>query len=210
MEDCETVVDDAGTPISAAMRANGLHPVRIAEVARNNLAGFIERHIEQRPILENAALSVAVVDAIPHIGHTEVTLTGDSSHADAFPLAIRADPMPGMVEIAAAAIAHAEALGRLAVTTVGQCSIDPTAPAIIPRSVTFTIDARHPDPEAAKALHDPPNEIMDWIAAKRGLALNRRQTLDHPSSQSDPTLLDAMQAAADATNIPRLRMASGT
>ncbi|MEL6572788.1 MAG: Zn-dependent hydrolase [Pseudomonadota bacterium] len=208
-EDCEIVVDEAGAPISAAMRACGFDPARIGEVARNDIAGFIELHIEQGPILEDADLSVAVVDAITHIRHTEVTLTGVSNHAGAFPMDIRADPMAGMVEIAAAAIAHAEALGRPAVTTIGQCSIDPNAPAIIPRSVTFTIDARDPDPAAAKALHDTHNQIMDKIAAKRGLKLTRRLTLDHAPCQSDPGLLNTLQDAADAADIQTLRMASG-
>ena len=208
-EDCEIVVDEAGAPISAAMRACGFDPARIRGVTRNDIAGFIELHIAQGPILADADLSVAVVDALTHIRHTEVTLTGVSNHAGAFPMDIRADPMAGMVEIAAAAIAHAEALGRPAVTTIGQCSIDPNAPAIIPRSVTFTIDARHPNPEAAKELHDRHNAIMDEIAAKRGLTLRRRLTLDHPACQSDRALLDALQDAADAADIQTLRMASG-
>ena len=208
-EDCEIVVDEAGAPISAAMRACGFDPARIGEVARNDIAGFIELHIEQGPILEDADLSVAVVDAITHIRLTEVTLTGVSNLAGAFPMYILADPMAGRVEIAAAAIAHAEALGRPAVTTIGQCSIDPNAPAIIPRSVTFTIDARDPDPAAAKALHDTHNQIMDKIAAKRGLKLTRRLTLDHAPCQSDPGLLNTLQDAADAADIQTLRMASG-
>lgn len=207
--DCETVLDEDGAPISAAMRACGFDPARIAEARRNDIAGFIELHIEQGPILEDANLPVALVDAITHIRHTEVTLTGTSNHAGAFPMDIRNDPMAGMVEIASAAIAHAEALGRPAVTTIGQCTIDPNAPAIIPRSVTFTIDARHPDPAAAKALHDKHNVIMDEIADKRGLALSRRLTLDHPPCQSAPAFLEAMQGAADAAGIAVMRMPSG-
>ena len=203
------MLDEDGAPISEAMRACGFDPARIAEARRDDIAGFIELHIEQGPILEDAGLSVALVDAITHIRHTEVTLTGTSNHAGAFPMDIRNDPMAGMVEITSAAIAHAEALGRPAVTTVGHCVLDPNAPAIIPRSVTFTIDARHPDPAAAKALHDRHNIIMDEIAEKRGLALSRRLTLDHPPCQSAPAFLEAMQGAAEGAGIAVMRMPSG-
>jgi allantoate deiminase len=209
LADCDTVVDEAGAPIGAAMRACGFDPAQIAGAARSDIAGFIELHIEQGPILEDAGLSVAIVDAITHIRHTEVTLTGISNHAGAFPMDIRADPMAGFAEIASASIAHAERLGRPAVTTVGHCTVDPNAPAIIPRSVTFTIDARHPDPEAARALHAAHDRMMDEIAARRGLTLRRRLTLDHPPCQSDPILLEALQAAADDAGIATLRMASG-
>ncbi|MEO0990117.1 MAG: Zn-dependent hydrolase [Pseudomonadota bacterium] len=209
VEDCETVLDAEGAPISAAMRACGFDPARIGEVARKDIAGFIELHIEQGPILEDAGLSVAIVDAITHIRHTEVTLTGISNHAGAFPMDLRADPMAGMVEIAASAIAHAEALGRPAVTTVGHCTIDPNAPAIIPRSVTFSIDARHPDPEAARALHAAHDRMIEEVAARRGLTFTRRLTLDHPPCQSAPEFLDAMQGAAEDAKIPTMRMASG-
>lgn len=207
--DCDAVQDADGVPIGEAMRALGYDPARIRETARRDIAGFIELHIEQGPILEDADVPVALVEGITHIRQTEVVLTGTANHAGAFPMDIRADPMAGFAEIAAAVIGHAEALGRPAVTTVGRCQVEPNAAAIIPATVRFSIDARHPDPVAAAEMYATHDRIMEDIAAKRGLALKGRVMIDHPACPSDPLLLSTLQDAADDAGVPTLRMASG-
>jgi len=208
-QDCETVVEANGGAIGAAMAEIGYDPARIGEAVRTDIAAFIELHNEQGPILEDADLPVAVVDAITHIRNTRVTLTGQSNHAGAFPMDIRCDPMAGFAEIATAVIDHANALGRPAVTTVGQCIPDPNAPAIIPRAVTFTIDARHPDPDAAAAMYRTHDKILADVAAQRGLTLETSIQIDHPACLSDPALLAALDRGATAAGVPVMHMASG-
>ncbi len=208
-EDCKTTCDESGHSIGAAMVELGYPLEQIAQAERHDIAGFLELHIEQGPVLEDANLPVAIVDAITHIRQTEVTLTGVSNHAGAFPMDIRADPMAGFSEIASGVICHAETLGRPAVTTVGRCKIDPNAAAIIPRSVRFTIDARHPVPETAAAMYKAHDALIDAIAAKRGLRTERQIMIDHPACPSDPALLEALQSSADAASVPVMRMASG-
>lgn len=207
--DCEAVRDANGIPIGAAMRALGYNPARINEVARTDIAGFIELHIEQGPILEEADLPVAIVDAITHIRQTEIVLEGTANHAGAFPMDIRSDPMAGFAEVAAAVIQHAEMLGRPAVTTVGRCEVDPNASAIVPKHVRFTIDARHPDPSTAAAMYAHHDKVIEGIAAKRGLSFERQILIDHPACPSDPVLLGALHESADLANVQTMRMASG-
>ncbi len=208
-EDCITVVSASGETIGAAMADIGYEPAHISEAVRDDIRAFIELHIEQGPILEDADLPVAVVDAITHIRHTRVTLTGQSNHAGAFPMDIRCDPMAGFAEVVTAVINHADALGRPAVTTVGQCIPDPNAPAIIPRAVTFTIDARHPDPDAAAEMYRTHDSILAEVAARRGLTLETEIQIDHPACLSDPALLAALDRGAEAAGAPTMHMASG-
>lgn len=208
-QDCDDIVDTDGTSIGEAMAAIGCDPALIARAVRTDIAAFIELHIEQGPILEDADCPVAVVDAITHIRQTKVTLTGQSNHAGAFPMDIRRDPMAGFAEIVTAVIDHARDLGRPAVTTVGSCSVDPNGSAIIPRSVTFTIDARHPDPVAADRLFQTHDEILNRIAAAHDLHLETRIQIDHPACLSDPTLLDAIDRAAVHAGVKTMHMASG-
>ncbi|MEM9230493.1 MAG: Zn-dependent hydrolase [Pseudomonadota bacterium] len=207
--DCDTVQDAAGQTIGSAMRDVGLDPAQIGTARRDDIAAFIELHIEQGPVLEDANLPVAIVDAITHIRQTEVTLTGVSNHAGAFPMDLRADPMAAFAEIAAAVIGHAEALQRPAVTTVGRCDVIPNAGPIIPKSVTFTIDARHPDETSAMTMYAVHDRIMDEVAARRGVSVDRRVLIDLPACPSDPALLEALQNAADTAGIQNMRMASG-
>lgn len=207
--DCAKVKDTDGTPIGEVMAKLGYNPARIGTARRDDIAAFIELHIEQGPILEDADRPVAIVEAITHIRQTKVTLTGTANHAGAFPMDIRADPMAGFAEVTASLIQHADALGRPAVTTIGTCEVTPNAPAIIPASVTFTIDARHPVPVEAARLYATHDRIITEIAAKRGLRAETKVMIDLPGCLSDPALLDALQKSADEADVPTVRMASG-
>jgi allantoate deiminase len=187
----------------------GLDPGRAPEARRDDIAAFIELHIEQGPVLEAAGLPVAIVDAITGIRHVEVTLAGEQNHAGAFPMDLRRDPMAGFAEIASTLIDHAHRLGRPAVTTIGRVDVDPNGPAVIPRSVTFTIDARHPDPEARKALYAVHDAVLREVSERRRLPLDMRVHMSHDPCLSDPHLLDVMRSAAAERSIPHLVMPSG-
>lgn len=208
-QDCKNIVEASGGSIGAAMADIGFDPDRISEAVRNDIEAFIELHIEQGPILEDADLPVAVVDAITHIRQTKVTLTGVSNHAGAFPMDIRCDPMAGFAEVVTSVLDHAHALGRPAVTTVGRCVVDPNGPAIIPRAVTFTIDARHPDPKAAADLYGTHEKILGDVCARRGLSHETQVMINHPACLSDPALLAALDASAKAAGVKTMHMASG-
>lgn len=207
--DYDNTVDISGISIGTAMANAGFDPAQISQAVRDDIAAFIELHIEQGPFLEDADLPVAVVNAITHIRQTKVKLTGQSNHAGAFPMDIRCDPMAGFAEAVTTVIDHANALGRPAVTTVGKCSVDPGGSAIIPSSVTFTIDARHPDPKAALELYKTHDIMLSDIAARRGLSVETEILLDLPPCLSDPTFLKAMDQAAQAAGVATMHMASG-
>jgi allantoate deiminase len=207
--DTETVRDFDGMTIAEAMRGVGLDPERIAEAKRDDIESFVELHIEQGPVLEHAGLSVAVVDAITGIRHTEVRLTGVQNHAGAFPMDLRNDPMAGFAEIASGLIDTAHRMGRPAVTTIGRCIPYPNAGAVIPQSVTFTIDARHPDPDIRRRMYATHDALMREVAARRGLGIETKILLDHEPCLSAPDLVTAIRRAAEAQGIRTLTMASG-
>jgi allantoate deiminase len=207
--DPQIVTDDDGAPIADAMRAIGLDPATIHTARRDDIAAFFELHIEQGPILEHANLPVAVVDAITGIRQTRVTLTGEQNHAGAFPMDLRRDPMAGFAEIAGRVIDHAHRLGRPAVTTVGRAIPWPNAPAVISRSVDFTIDARHPRPADYTLLHETHAALLAEVAARRGLTLTTDIQVDLPPTPCDPALVTLLQDISKAQGIAHLTMSSG-
>lgn len=207
--DPDRVIGYDGETIAEAMRAVGLDAALAHQARRDDIAAFIELHIEQGPVLQAAGLPVAIVDAITGIRHVEVTLTGEQNHAGAFPMDLRRDPMAGFAEIASTLIDHAHRLGRPAVTTIGRVSVDPNGPAIVPRSVTFTVDARHPDPEARKTMYAVHDAVLREVSERRRLQLDMRVQMSHEPCLSDPHLLGVMRAAAAELSIPHLVMASG-
>jgi allantoate deiminase len=192
-----------------AMLAVGLDPARIPGAKRDDIDSFIELHIEQGPILEQAGLPVAVVDAITGIRHYDVTLAGVQNHAGGFPMDLRHDPMAGFAEIASGVINTAHRFGRPAVTTVGRVVPWPNRPAVIPRDVRFTIDARHPDPAARAKLYATHEDLMREVAARRGLTVDWGYFVDHEPCLSDPYLVRTLQRVAGEQGISFMTMPSG-
>jgi allantoate deiminase len=207
--DPDRILSFSGEPIAEAMREVGLDPARIPEAKRDDIDSFIELHIEQGPILEQAGLPVAIVNAITGIRHYQVEIRGTQNHAGGFPMDIRRDPMAGFAEIASGVVNTAHRVGRPAVTTVGRVLVEPNFPAIIPGKVQFTIDARHPDPAARQRLYDAHEGLMREVAARRGLEIDWKVMLDHDPAPSDPKIVATLEQVARDQGVPTLTMASG-
>ncbi|HEX8994655.1 MAG TPA: Zn-dependent hydrolase [Ktedonobacterales bacterium] len=198
-----------GVTMAEAMGAVGLDAGRITEAARNDIDTYIELHIEQGPVLEQAGLPAAIVNAITGLRHYEVELRGRADHAGAAPMDWRLDPMAGAAEIITGVTATAQHMGRPAVTTVGRLLVEPNGAAIVPEKVTFTIDARHPDPVALHTLFQRHEELITAVAQRRGLELSIRVIFDHPPCPADPELVRTLEQAAREQGIPTLTMHSG-
>ena len=207
--DPDTTIGRSGETMAEAMRAIGLDPALIPEARRTDIDTFVELHIEQGPILEQADLPVAIVDAITGMRHTEIVLTGVANHAGAFPMDLRNDPMAGFAEIASGVINTAHRMGRPAVTTIGRMAVEPNGPAIIPRAVTFTVDARHPDPVRRETLYAMHESLIREVATRRGLTAESRILFDHAPCLSDPGLVDTLKRVAYEQGVPTMVMASG-
>jgi allantoate deiminase len=209
-EEPDNLVGYDGVKMSDAMRHIGLDPDRIPETKRDDIGAWVELHIEQGPLLEEANVPVAVVNAITGIRHYEVKLTGRSDHAGARPIDDRLDPMHGASEIIKRVIDTALEVGRPAVTTVGRIEhVEPNFPAIVPESVTFTVDARHPDPAAREALYARHERTIREVAERRGLTWDMKTNVDHPPCISDPELVRMFEETAERLGLPYLTMASG-
>ncbi len=208
-QDPDRTIAFTGETMSEAMRAVGLDPAHIPEARREDIDAFIELHIEQGPILEQEDLPVAVVDAITGIRHYTVKLGGTQNHAGGFPMDIRRDPMAGFAEIASGVVNTAHRMGRPAVTTVGRAVVQPNFTAIIPASVEFSVDARHPRADKRKEMYAAHEGLMAEVARRRGLDIEWAIQIDHEPQPSDPGLLDVIKRAASSQGVPFLTMASG-
>lgn len=208
-DEAQRLRDYEGTTIGEAMRCVGLDPARIGEARRSDIDTFIELHVEQGPVLEHADVPVGLVTGITGLRHYVVEVTGEANHAGAFPMDLRRDPMAGAAEMVSGVIETAARQGRPAVTTVGRMQVEPNYPAIVPGKVGFTIDARHPDPQALEQLYASHEALLRQVAARRGLEVSWQATLDQRPSPSDAATVELLQAVADAQGVRTMRMHSG-
>lgn len=207
--DVDRVIARDGISIAEAMREVGLDPSLVHTAKRDDLAAFVELHIEQGPILEHAGIPVGIVTGITGIRHTEVTLSGEQNHAGAFPMDLRRDAMQGFVEIAGRVVDHAHRLGRPAVTTIGRCVAEPNLPAVIPGRVTFTIDSRHPEQAVAEEMQGVQRDIIAEVAGRRGLKAEMKILFEHRATACAKNVAAVMERAARLQQIPFMQLASG-
>lgn len=198
-----------GPTMAEIMHDVGLDPARIPEATRDDLGAFIELHIEQGPLLDAADVPVGIVERITGYRQSWLELRGQANHAGTTPMDVRQDPMAGAAEIVSGVIDTAHRMGRPAVTTVGRMVVEPNGRAVVPERVGFTVDARHPDPEALARLLARHDGFWSEVASRRGLELHVRTDSDRPPCPCDPGLVESLAEAATAAGVPHLRMASG-
>lgn len=198
-----------GTTIAAGMRDVGLDPALVHEARRDDLDCYIELHIEQGPLLEQAGLPVGIVTGITGPREYWVELVGRSDHAGARPMDLRRDPMSGAAEIITGVINTARRMGRPAVTTVGRIGAEPNLSPAVPEKVAFTIDARHPDPEQRAILYARHEALILEVAARHDLEVSWSITGEHQPCPCDPGLVALLEESAREQAIPFMPIPSG-
>src|SRR5262249_1633363 len=85
--------DDGGHALADVVREAGFDPGQIPSLARRpeKLAGYLEVHIEQGPVLLEEGLPLGIVSAIAGSVRSMVTITGTAGHAGTVPMSRRHD-----------------------------------------------------------------------------------------------------------------------
>jgi allantoate deiminase len=208
-DEAERFRDADGVTLAAAMRGAGFDPARIGEAKRDDLDAFLELHIEQGRILESEGYPLGIVNTITGQRHLRVTVSGRQDHAGTTPMDLRTDPMAGAAEMIHRVTRLAAELGRPAVATVGTISASPGAVNIVPGRVTFTIDSRSPLPDQLAELLARIDAILEEVAARRGLGLERELLNRHQPVPLDEGLRSLLKEVASGQGLATLDMPSG-
>ncbi|HAM25276.1 MAG TPA: Zn-dependent hydrolase, partial [Microbacteriaceae bacterium] len=192
------LVDKDGMTLGEAATAFGLDPARIGDAARNpdSLVGYLEAHIEQGPLLEDAGRALGVVTSIAAARRLLITLIGEARHC-ATPWNLRRDALVGASE----AILAIERLARRhgSPATVGHISVEPDAVNVIPGVAEFSLDLRHESAEGRDAAWGAIRAEIDRIAAARGLRVDVVETHTAPAVHCAPELRDVIRAGIRRT-----------
>ena len=202
--------DGDGTSMAEALREYGCDPDALAGARRDgdDLLGYVEVHIEQGPVLEEADRPVGVVEAIAGQTRWDVELRGRAGHAGTVPMESRHDTLCAAAELVLAV----EEAGRSRpglVATVGELTVLPGAANVIPGTARLSIDARHADDDARTEPVVWRGSEADRIAARRGVELATEPRFEHRAVRCAPELVEALERAVSASGTPPLRLVSG-
>ena len=170
---------------------------------------FVELHIEQGPVLEEAGIQIGVVDGVQGISWTEVTIVGQSNHAGTTPMRLRRDP--GVVAVALGIFVRELAieLGHPQVGTVGRMEFSPNLVNVVPARVTMTVDLRNTDEEVLRSAEERVLARLASLAAAEGVGYETRTLARFEPVIFDPAIIDLVESAAQAQGLSTLRMPSG-
>jgi allantoate deiminase len=201
--------DVDGILLADAMRSVGLAPDRIAEAGRDDIAAFLELHIEQGPVLDREGLALGVVEAISGVTRTRVRVAGRADHAGSTPMAMRADALLAAAEMIVAIRALALEFGEPARTTVGALTVRPNQPVIIAEGADFIVDCRHPDRPTQERLVAAVAERCRSIGARHGVGVETEPVVDQPPTAMAPDLIALLERLIQQRGWSYRRLTSG-
>ncbi len=174
----------------------------------HKLGAYFELHIEQGPVLEAENKMVGVVTGMQGQKWYEVTVTGQDAHAGSTPMHLRHDAMVAcarMVEaIQRIALDHAPA-----VSTVGLVTVRPNSRNVIPGSVFFTVDLRHPDDNVLSQMDRELREKVDTIAREADVEARLVNNWNAASMEFDRECIAHVRNAAEELGYRHRDMISG-
>lgn len=172
-------------------------------------ASFVELHIEQGARLEAAGVPIGVVTAIAAPAAFSVDFFGGGGHAGALLMADRHDASLAAAELALAAEAAAHATGAEdTVATSGVLRLQPGAVNSVPREAHLELDVRDIDGARRDAVVARILAAAADIAARRGVTFKTAFVNSDPPATCAPAVLRAIDAAAQALQLPTMRMVS--
>ncbi|HET7779357.1 MAG TPA: allantoate amidohydrolase [Rudaea sp.] len=192
--------DADGISMRAAMREAGHDPAAIPTIARDprTLAGYVEVHIEQGPVLLEAGRPLGVVTSIAGSVRMLMTITGLAGHSGTVPMTLRRDAAAAAAEIVLLVEKRCSTSPGL-VGTVGRLEVPGGAINVIPGRCELSIDIRAgSDALRDGAVADVLAEI-ERITARRNVAIDVRRVLDAACAPCDAAMQRQIAAAISRT-----------
>lgn len=196
-----------GESLGAAIRRIGGDPDALDGALRNDIAAYLELHIEQGRVLESAAIPVGIVTGIVGIRRIRVIMTGAADHAGATPFDLREDTLVAAAMAVTAVRRIGEDLAASGrgyfIATTGVVTNEPNAANVVPGQTTLVIEARAED----AALLDLFEIRLNAETADAALQLRVRRSRFERLSTSAPALCDPRLQAHMAAGAADLGLA---
>jgi N-carbamoyl-L-amino-acid hydrolase len=208
-----------GRPLEAAMRDAGADVERIARgdvlLDPRSLAGWLELHIEQGPVLVESGVPLAAVTGIRgNVRHRDIMCIGEAGHSGAVPRNLRHDAVFAVAELLHRMDAHWQAFldrGEDLVVTTGVIGTDPSEHAIarIPGKARFSFEARSQSQATLDAYFAVFQAECRAVGAEKSVRFDPGPRLDTAPAVMDPALVGHIRAAIRALGLPDAPMPSG-
>lgn len=190
--------DETGHTLQQARTAAGYRgSLADVQLAKDAYSAFVELHIEQGPLLEQAGIPIGAVTNISAPAALRVRYQGPGGHAGGVYMPDRQDPLLASsrlaLEVEAAAL---ELGGPETVGTVGVLDVHPRAVNSIPRDVMLEIDVRDMDGPRRDCVLDRIRQSAARFGAERGVQTTVEDINADPPTTCDERIIAAVETSA--------------
>ncbi|WP_018184784.1 Zn-dependent hydrolase [Kaistia granuli] len=206
--------EPTGEILAAAIDRMGGDVDELDTAKRDDIAAYLEMHIEQGPVLQDERRDIGIVTAIAGITRIEIVIEGRADHAGTTPMTLRQDALVGAA--AAVSVIAKDARRRAAaghghfVATVGEFRIEPNAANVVPSRVTLLLDARAEERGFLQGFVEELRPLLTRAMSGTATRISEFRILsDALPALSDPRLLDVLEDASGALGLTTHWMASG-
>jgi len=153
-DELRQLTDRDGVSLPEAIGAHGVELDRATDSRKQleNVAAYLELHIEQGPVLESMDLPLGAVLGTYGVERHRVTWRGQAAHAGSTPMDQRRDALAGAAKLALELRHIASRVGDGAVCTSGDVVCHPGIVTSVVETAEQLLDQRHLDAEKLAAL----------------------------------------------------------
>jgi len=212
LEAWRKVQDHGGATLAQALATRGLDLERIPEAVRRpeEFKAFVEMHIEQGPVLEEAGIPIGVVEAIAGPVRLKISVEGTASHSGTTPMGKRRDALVSAAQVVLAVQDEAaKRAERRIVGTVGVMKVHPGAINVVPGRVEMWVDIRGIDAEDIAATARAVREAAARIADREGTRIQVETLSTDTPVPMDSDVIRTIEAACRRAGVAYRRMPSG-
>ena len=206
------VVSHSGMSIREGIRFVGGDPEKLDLAIRKpgDLAAFVELHIEQGAILDEAGIDIGVVEGIVGIRWWDVTIEGFANHAGTTPMNRRNDALVTAAELTLTINRIANDLPGRQVATVGRIQALPGAPNVIPGKVVMSLEIRDLDADKMQHVFDLIKAEADRLGDDRSTPIEFAELdVASPPAPTDEQMRQIIATAASGLGLSYRLMPSG-
>jgi hydantoinase/carbamoylase family amidase len=200
--------DDEGVLLAERLASVAVEGIESSGWAASSLAGYLELHIEQGPVLASQQVPLGIVGAITGRCLFDIIVLGTQGHAGTTPMSGRSDSLAAASEVVLA-IEQLGRSGTVRVATTGAVQCLPGSRNVIPGEVTLACEVRDSASENMAEATEILRAQLIGLARKRGVTVDLVITDVVEPTFSDPTLTAALARAAARLGHSTLELDSG-
>ncbi|OYP39145.1 Zn-dependent hydrolase [Rhodopirellula sp. MGV] len=207
-----TMKDLNGILLSDELKRHGYDARYALDAARDpeSIAGYLELHIEQGPVLDRLKKPVGIVDEITGLFTWAVRLRGEANHAGTTPMDMRNDAFMGLAEFANELPRILEENGSdRSRATIGKAQIMPGAANTVPGLVEFSLDVRDTSEVVLDELAAALRKALSAIARRRNLMFDFEQMSYLQPVKCSDLIVNRVIEQANHLGLSYLKMPSG-